>query len=67
MISPFLNNAIGKLYENYNSEQISSMLKMKSFPPEKNSTLNIVISNAKKYYANKESFEKTVKDVIENI
>lgn len=66
MISPFLNNAIGKLYENYNSDQIRSMLKMEHFPPEKNSTLNIVISNAKKYYADKENFEKAVKDVIDN-
>lgn len=66
MISPFLNNAIGKLYGLYTSEQIRSLLEMKDFPPEKNSTLNIVISNAKKYYADQAIYKKTVQDVIEN-
>lgn len=66
IISPFLNNAIGKLYEKYTSEQIKNLLTLHAFPPEKNSTLNIVISNAKKYYSNPELFESSVKDVIEN-
>lgn len=67
MISPFLNNAIGKLYENYQSEQIKGLLHMIAFPPEKNSTLNIVINNAKKYYADKKGYEQAVKDVIDNV
>lgn len=66
MISPFLNNAIGKLYENYNGTQIKSMLKLESFPPEKNSTLNIVINNAKRFYANKAQYEQIVREVIDN-
>lgn len=66
IISPFLNTAIGKLYETYQSDQIRQLLVLKAFPPEKNSTLNIVISNAKKYYADKENYEKSVKEVIDN-
>lgn len=64
MISPFLNNAIGQLYGKYNSEQITNCLKLEHFPAEKNSTLNIVVANAKKYYSNKEKFNSTVKEVF---
>lgn len=66
MISPFLSNAIGKLYEKYTSEDIKKLLELKEFPPSKNGTLNLVISNAKKYYSNKEKYERTVKEVIDN-
>lgn len=66
MISPFLNHAIGKLYENYDSDYIKHALHMNNFPPEKISTLNIVISNAKKYYSHRDIYEQTVKEVIDN-
>lgn len=66
IISPFLNHAIGHLYEKYDSAFIRENLLMEHFPPEKNSTLNVVIGNAKKYYANKEQFSKAVKEVIDN-
>lgn len=66
IITPFLNRAIGKLYEKYTSEQITALLEMKNFPKEKNKTLNLVISNAKRYYADRQSFESSVKDVIDN-
>lgn len=65
MISPFLNVAIGKLYGSYSSDVIQSHLKMTNFPASKNSTLQIVISNAKKYYANKEEYTSVLKDVID--
>ncbi len=64
MISPFLNNAIGQLYGQFTSQQISDYLTIKNFPNEKTATLNIVISNAKKYYSNKERFDSTVKEVF---
>lgn len=66
MITPFLNNAIGQLYKNYTSEQITQYLVLENFPPAKNSTLNLVISNAKKYYQNKAVYEKALKEVINN-
>lgn len=53
MILPFLNNAIGQLYGQFTSQQISDCLEIKNFPKEKTSVLNIVIANAKKYYSNK--------------
>lgn len=64
MISPFLNNAIGQLYGKYSSEYIKNHLNLVNFPPSKNSTLNIVINNAKKFYANKKTFTQTAKDVL---
>ncbi|MCI8712490.1 MAG: STAS-like domain-containing protein [Ruminococcus sp.] len=64
MISPFLNNSIGKLYGEFTSEQIQNHLDLQHFPDEKKSTLNVVISNAKKYYADKEKFNSAVKEVL---
>lgn len=66
MISPFLNNSIGRLYGKYDSNYIRQNLHMKNFPAEKNSTLNVVINNAKRFYADKSKYTKTVKDVIDN-
>ncbi|MCI5620531.1 MAG: STAS-like domain-containing protein [Lachnospiraceae bacterium] len=64
MISPFLNNAIGKLYGKYSGEIIKEYVKLENLPKEKISTINMVISNAKKYYMDKEGFEKVVKGVV---
>lgn len=64
MISPFLNNAIGQLYGKYTSEKISSLLNLANFPQNKNSTLNIVINNAKKFYENQKKFTIAAKDVL---
>ena len=66
MISPFLNNAIGKLYAKYSSDQITAYLKLDNVPSEKIPTINMVISNAKRYYADKTNFEKIAKDVTDN-
>lgn len=65
MISPFLNRSIGKLYEKYTGEFIKEYLVMENFPKSKVSTLNIVISNAKKYYANKEEYLNIAKEVVD--
>lgn len=64
MITPFLNNAIGQLYGKYTSEFIKDHLILENFPVSKNSKLNIVINNAKNFYANKKKFTETAKDVL---
>lgn len=64
MISPFLNNAIGKLYGEFSSDVLNQSLTLENFPPEKNSTLIIVTQNAKKYYQDKAKYNSTLKDVI---
>lgn len=35
LITPFLNVAIGKLYENYSSEELKKLLDIKNFPRRK--------------------------------
>lgn len=64
MISPFLNNSIGQLYGKYTSEQIQNALDLQHFPNEKKPTLNIVIANAKKFYADKDKFNTIVEETI---
>ncbi len=64
MISPFLNNSIGKLYGKYNGETLTQYLKISNLPKEKIATVNMVIQNAKRFYSNQKEFEKIVKDVV---
>lgn len=65
MITPFLNVAIGKLYEDFSSEQLNKQLELSNLPEGTRSKFNLVIENAKKYYSDKDGFEKVVKDVID--
>ncbi|NLO08871.1 MAG: STAS-like domain-containing protein [Clostridiales bacterium] len=65
LITPFLNVAIGKLYEKYDSQKLNEYLKPKNIPSGKVSSFNLVIENAKKYYSNKLAFDETIKDVID--
>lgn len=64
MISPFLNNAIGKLYGKYNGEIIGKYVKFVNLPSEKIPTINMVINNAKKYYLDKDGFKKVVEGTV---
>lgn len=64
IITPFLNNAIGQLYKDFTSEEIKEYLVLDNFPSAKIAALNVVITNAKKYYQNKAAYEKAVKEVI---
>ncbi len=66
IISPFLNNAIGQLYGEFTSEDIKEYMKLENFPENKNKTLNVVISNAKIFYANKKAYNNAVKEVLGN-
>ena len=66
LITPFLNVAIGKLYEKYDSPKLQECLKPINVPSGKASSFNLVIENAKKYYKDRSKFEKIVKDVIDN-
>ena len=65
LITPFLNVAIGKLYEKYDSQKLREFLKPINIPSGKVSSFNLVIENAKNYYKDKAKFDETVKDVID--
>ncbi len=64
LITPFLNVAIGKLYETYSSEEIRKYLQLDNIPSGKSSSINLVISNAKRYYSDHTAFENNVKELI---
>lgn len=66
IITPFLNVSIGKLYENYNSDQLNTQLEVKNPPEGTTSKFQMVIKNAKQYYSNKGAFNKVVEEVINN-
>lgn len=65
LITPFLNVAIGKLYEKYTSAELQESLKIINIPIGKTSSFKMVIENAKKYYCNQEQFNNIIKDVID--
>lgn len=65
LITPFLNVAIGKLYEDFSSEDLQEKLKIVNIPQGKSSSFKIVIENAKKYYADKKTFSEIVEDVVD--
>ena len=65
LITPFLNVAIGKLYEDFSSEDLQEKLKVINIPQGKSSSFKIVIENAKKYYADKKMFNEIVEDVVD--
>ena len=64
IITPFLNNSIGKLYGKYNSSEIQKYLKFKNYPAEKVVALNMVITNAKRFYADRNSYNKVINGVL---
>lgn len=64
LITPFLNVAIGKLYEDYTSEVLQTQLKLKNVPEGKSASFKLVIDNAKRYYSNKDKFDGVVKEVL---
>jgi len=66
LITPFLNVSIGKLYDTFNSTQLNTQLEIKNPPEGTNSKFQMVITNAKQYYSNKNAFTKAVEDVINN-
>jgi len=66
LITPFLNVAIGKLYEDFSSEQLNDQLKISNLPEGTRAKFKLVIENAKKYYTDKELFEKNIEEVIDN-
>ncbi len=66
LITPFLNVSIGKLYETFSSAELNNLLEIKNLPDGTNSKFQMVITNAKQYYSNKDIFTKAVEDVIHN-
>lgn len=66
IITPFLNVAIGKLYENYSSSQLQRLLHVENVPSGMNSKFSLVIENAKNFYSNSKAFIEAKKEVLQD-
>lgn len=64
IITPFLNVAIGKLYENNSSSKLKNLLVIVNQPTGTNAKINLVIENAKKYYQNTTAFNAAKEEVL---
>lgn len=64
LTTAFLNVVIGTLYKDYSSEQLKDILKLKNVSLETASRIKRVTDNAKSFYADQESFNQTVEEVV---
>lgn len=64
LTTAFLNVVIGTLYKDYSSEQLKDILKLKNVSPETASRIKRVTDNAKSFYADQESFNQTIEEVV---
>jgi hypothetical protein len=64
--TPFFNTAIGQLYKDLYSEQLSRLLIISNLAPYARGSLNRVIANAKRYYSEpnfKAAMDKVMSDL----
>jgi len=57
LISLFLNVAIGQLYGTFKEEEVRALLQVEGLSSDDLELLKRVVDNAKKYYANKKSYD----------
>lgn len=57
LITAFLNSAIGRLYENYNSDFLNKNLKLTNVALEDRVLFKKVVVRAQEYFSNKKGFE----------
>lgn len=65
IITPFLNASIGRLYETYTSEILKEKVKIINQPEGTNRKFNMVIRNAKQFYADKAGYTNIVEEIME--
>ncbi|HPJ27072.1 MAG TPA: STAS-like domain-containing protein [Synergistaceae bacterium] len=58
LISLFLNVAIGQLYGSFSEDAIRGQLRVEGLSSDDMELLKRVVDNAKRYYANKESYDE---------
>jgi hypothetical protein len=64
VISAFLNAAIGQLYGEFSEETIRELLKIEEMAPEDLVLLKRVVDNAKRYFANRQTFDKAWQEEV---
>ncbi len=61
IISLFLNVAIGQLYGRFSEDEINASMAIEGLAPDDMEILERVKDNAKKYYANKDAYDRVWK------
>lgn len=61
LISAFLNAAVGQLYGEFTEEKIRELLTVRDMSPDDIGILKRVVENAKRYFANRESYDQAWK------
>ncbi|WP_183147854.1 STAS-like domain-containing protein [Chryseobacterium nematophagum] len=64
MITAFLNSAIGRLYETYQSEFLNDYLKLTNVAPEDRILFKKVVQRAQEYFLDKKGFEDSANNVF---
>lgn len=64
--STFLNAAIGQLYNKYDSPFLRARLKVKNMAGEDLELLKKVVVRAKEYFKDKERFDASIKEALED-
>ena len=64
VITAFLNMAIGKLYQDFDSDFLNAHLKLIYVDDKDKALFRMVATYAKEYFANQEGFEQAVEEIL---
>lgn len=64
LTTAFLNNAVGKLYGEFDENQIKSSLKVEDLSDSGKARLKRVTTNAKNYFKNPEKMRESIKEIL---
>lgn len=64
LISAFLNAAVGQLYGEFPEQTIRELLSVRDITPDDLGILKRVVENAKRYFANKTTYDAAWKEVL---
>ena len=64
VITAFLNMAIGKLYQDFDSDFLNAHLKLVNVDDKDKAFFKMVVTYAKEYFANQEAFEQAVEEIL---
>lgn len=64
LTTAFLNGAIGSLYKNFTSEELSRRIKLENIQSDDRPRFKMVTDRAKVFYKDQESFNSAVENVL---
>lgn len=64
LTTAFLNNAIGKLYKDFDEEKIKQSLSLENMTESAKVRLKRVVINAKNFYKNPDKMRESIKEIL---